>query len=174
VNDRKEVAMDRDDTGMSDRSDEARQGDTGMIGSESEEPGPGRDTALTDPDPVAASTDQPLGTVAMSEGEPLRTRLGSHVEGAGEIGYDVTDAEEGATRETLSDDRPGYERERSAADPGLAAEPVVDQGAYEREPVVDQDEPGGAGMAGSVEEPGVQDGVFDQEADQARRPSDGV
>ena len=132
--------MDRDDTGMSDRSDEARQGDTGMIGSESEEPGPGRDTALTDPDPVAASTDQPLGTVAMSEGEPLRTRLGSHVEGAGEIGDDVT-----------------------AADPGLAAEPVVDQG-----------EPGGAGMAGSVEEPGIQDGVFDQEADQARRPSDGV
>jgi len=132
--------MDRDDTGMSDRSDEARQGDTGMIGSESEEPGPGRDTSLTDPDPVAASTDQPLGTVAMSEGEPLRTRLGSHVEGAGEIGDDVT-----------------------AADPGLAAEPVVDQG-----------EPGGAGMAGSVEEPGIQDGVFDQEADQARRPSDGV
>ena len=143
--------MDRDDTGMSDRSDEARQGDTGMIGSESEEPGPGRDTALTDPDPVAACADQPLGTVAMSEGEPLRTRLGSHVEGAGEIGDDVT-----------------------AADPGLAAEPVVDQGAYEREPVVDQGEPGGAGMAGSAEEPGVQDGVFDQEADQARRPSDGV
>ena len=155
--------MDRDDTGMSDRSDEARQGDTGMIGSESEEPGPGRDTSLTDPDPVAASTDQPLGTVAMSEGEPLRTRLGSHVEGAGEIGDDVTAAEEGATRETPADDRPGYERERSAADPGLAAEPVVDQG-----------EPGGAGMAGSAEEPGVQDGVFDQEADQARRPSDGV
>jgi hypothetical protein len=153
VNDRKEVAMDRDDTGMSDRSDEARQGDTGMIGSESEEPGPGRDTALTDPDPVAASTDQPLGTVAMSEGEPLRTRLGSHVEGAGEIGDDVTAAEEGATRETPADDRPGYER--SAADPDLAAEPVVDQGAYEREPV-------------------LQDGVFDQEADQARRPSDGV
>jgi len=176
--------MDRDDTGMSDRSDEARQGDTGMIGSESEEPGPGRDTALTDPDPVAASTDQPLGTVAMSEGEPLRTRLGSHVEGAGEIGYDVTTAEEGATQETAADDRPGYESERTAADPsgagafehdpGLAAEPVVDQGAYEREPVVDQGEPGGAGMAGSAEEPGVQDGVFDQEADQARRPSDGV
>ena len=140
--------MDRDDTGMSDRSDEARQGDTGMIGSESEEPGPGRDTALTDPDPVAASTDQPLGTVAMSEGEPLRTRLGSHVEGAGEIGYDVTAAEEGATQGIPAD-------ERSAADPGLAAEPVVDQGAYEREPV-------------------LQDGVFDQEADQARRPSDGV
>ena len=148
--------MDRDDAGMSDRSDEARQGDTGMIGSESEEPGPGRDTSLTDPDPAAASTDQPRGTVAMSEGDPMRTRLGSNVEGAGVIGHDVTAAEEGATQATPAADRPAYEPERSAADPGLAAEPVVDQGAYEREPVVDQD------------------GVFDQEADQARRPSDGV
>jgi hypothetical protein len=178
-NDRKEVAMDRDDAGMSDREEEARQGDTGMIGSESEEPGPGRDTSLTDPDPVAASTDQPRGTVAMSEGDPMRTRLGSHVEGAGVIGYDVAASEEGVTQETPADDRPGYEPERPGGgaaerDPGLAAEPVVDQGAYEREPVVDQGEPGGAGMAGSAEEPGVQDGVFDQEADQARRPSDGV
>jgi hypothetical protein len=184
MNDRKEVAMDRDDTGMSDRSDEARQGDTGMIGSESEEPGPGRDTALTDPDPVAASTDQPLGTVAMSEGEPLRTRLGSHVEGAGEIGYDVTAA----------DDRPGYEPERTAADPsgagafehdpGLAAEPVVDQALYQEE-TQRMDRPGGGGSLFTDEEPerldrpgpqepGVQDSVFDQEADQARRPSDGV
>jgi hypothetical protein len=252
VNDRKEVAMDRDDAGMSDRSDEARQGDTGMIGSESEEPGPGRDTSLTDPDPVDASTDQPRGTVAMSEGDPMRTRLGSHAEGTGEIGYDVTAAEEGATQETPAEDRPGYEPERTAADPsgaaaapaafegdpGLAAEPVVDQGAYGTAGY--EGEPGGAGMAGSVEEPagavpatytgeeaevsgrpeyaerteggdqplyqeetqrmdrpggggslftdeeperldrpgpqepGVQDGVFDQEADKARRPSDGV
>ena len=212
--------MDRDDTGMSDRSDEARQGDTGMIGSESEEPGPGRDTSLTDPDPVGASTDQPRGTVAMSEGDPMRTRLGSHVEGAGEIGYDVTAAEEGATQETAADDRPGYEPERTAADPsgaaaaatafegdpGLAAEPVVDQGAYgaagyegpeyaERTEGGDQplyqeetqrmDRPGGGGSLFTDEEPerldrpgpqepGVQDSVFDQEADQARRPSDGV
>jgi hypothetical protein len=36
-----------------DRDDEARQGDTGRIGSEAEEPGPGRDTSPTDPDPVA-------------------------------------------------------------------------------------------------------------------------
>ena len=170
--------MDRDDTGMSDRSDEARQGDTGMIGSESEEPGPGRDTSLTDPDPVDASTDQPQGTVAMSEGDPMRTRLGSHVEGAGEIGYDVTAAEEGATQETAAGDRPGYEPERTAADPsgagafehdpGLAAEPVVDQGAslYQEEPER-LDRPG-------PQEPGVKDSVFDQEADQARRPSDGV
>ena len=38
----------------------------------------------------------------------------------------------------------------SERDPGLAAEPVVDQGSYE---------PG-------EQEPGVQDGVYDQEADQ--------
>jgi hypothetical protein len=232
--------MDRDDAGMSDRSDEARQGDTGMIGSESEDPGPGRDTSLTEPDPVAAGTDQPRATVAMSEGDPMRTRLGSHVEGAGVIGYDVTTAEEGATQETAAEDRPGYDPERPAADasvataptaferdPGLAAEPVVDQGSYGREPghaddpgrdvpatYVDEeadlsgrpdyaerteggdqalyqeetqrmDRPGGGGSLFSDEEPerldrpgpqepGVEEGVYDQEGDQARRPSDGV
>jgi hypothetical protein len=266
--------MDRDDAGMSDRETEARQGDTGMIGSESEDPGPGRDTSLTEPDPVGASADQPQGTVAMSEGDPMRTRLGSHVEGAGAIGYDVAASEEGAaTQETPPQDRPGYEpegpagesaaawagptaaerdagvpgepavghgsydpdlaaapfgtQETSAADAGLAAEPVVDQDAYARDagvaPVQDPatytgeeedvtgrpeyadraegggdqdlyqqeaqraDRPGGGGSLFTDEEPerldrpgpqepGVQEGVFDQEADQARRqrPSDGV
>jgi hypothetical protein len=150
--DRKEVVMDRD--AANDRSDEARQGDTGMIGSEAEEPGPGRDTSLTDPDPAAASTDQPRDTVAMSEDDPMRTRLGSHVEGAGVIGYDVAAAEEGAAvQETPAEDRPGYEPERSGyGSEGLAAEPVVDQGAYE-----------------------VEEGVYDQETDEARgrRPGDG-
>jgi hypothetical protein len=119
-----------------------------MIGSESEEPGPGRDTSLTDPDPVAASTDQPRGTVAMSEGDPLRTRLGSHVEGAGVIGHDVAASEEGAaTQQTPAEDRPGYEPERPAGETAAAwagptaaerdagvTEPVVDQGAYARDP----------------------------------------
>ena len=148
--------MDRDDAGMPDRGDEARQGDTGMIGSETEEPGPGRDTSLTEPDPVTASAEQPKTTVAMSEGDPMATRLGSHVEGAGVIGYDVAAAEEGTTQATPAEDRPGYEPERSGYeperpvgdaplttapvaatvpladehDPGLAAEPVVDQEAY--------------------------------------------
>jgi hypothetical protein len=161
--------MDRD-AGESDRRDDALGDDAGMIGSESEEPGPGRDASLTDPDPVAASTDQPRGTVAMSEGDPMATRLGSHVEGAGAIGYDVVAAEEGATQETPADDRPGYAPERPAGDdlaatapataastpaaherePDLAAEPVVDQVSYEGEP-----------------------GVYDQDADQARRPEGG-
>ena len=94
--------------------DDALQDDDGMIGSDAEEPGPGRDTSLTDPDPVAASTDQPRGTVAMSEGDPMATRLGSHIEGAGAIGHDVVAAEEGATQETPAEDRPGYEPERPA------------------------------------------------------------
>ena len=221
--------------------DDALHDDDGMIGSESEEPGPGRDTSLTDPDPVAASTDQPRGTVAMSEGDPMATRLGSHIEGAGVIGYDVAASEEGATQETPADDRPGYAPERPAGD-DLAAEPMVDQASYGQEPgrtAGYEGEPGGAGMAGYQEEPGqdvpatytgeetdavgrpeyadrveggdqplyqeepqrldrpggggslftdeeperldrpgpqepgVQEGVFDQEADRARRPSEG-
>jgi hypothetical protein len=157
--------------------------------------------------------------VAMSEGDPMRTRLGSHVEGAGAIGYDVAAAEEGgAVQQTPAEDRPGYEPERSGSE-GLAAEPVVDQGAYEgdlpetytgeeadvagrpeyadrgeggAEPLY-QEEPqrmdrsGGGGSLFTDEEPerldrpgpqepGVQEGIYDQEADEARRqrPSDGL
>jgi hypothetical protein len=220
--------MDRDDTGTPDRGEEARQGDAGMIGSESEEPGPGRDTSLTEPDPVAASAEQPQTTVAMSEGDPMATRLGSHVEGAGVIGHDVATAEEGATQATRADDRPGYEPERPVGDaplttapvaatvpladqrdPDLRAEPVVDRGSYAQvedagpsdsagyadEPVAhgppafateDAGAPDrsavaadparfGAGDAMAAPEPEVQEGVYDQEADQARRqrPPDG-
>ena len=68
------------------RDPERRPDDEDMIGSEAQEPGPGRDTSLTDPDPVASSADQPRGTVAMSDADPLRTRLGAHLEGAGAIG----------------------------------------------------------------------------------------
>jgi hypothetical protein len=165
--------MDRD-AGQSDRGDEARQGDTGMIGSETEEPGPGRDTSLTEPDPAAAGTDQPRGTVAMSEGDPMRTRLGSHVEGAGVIGYDVAAAEEGATQQAPAEDRPGYEPERTAdpglgataagagavggattvgaAGPGVAGDRVDDLRPTDRS--VFADEPPRAGAAGDEGEPG--------------------
>jgi hypothetical protein len=230
--------MDRDDAGMSDRRDEALEDDTGMIGSEAEEPGPGRDTSLTDPDPAAASTDQPRGTVAMSEGDPMATRLGSHAEGTGVIGYDVVAAEEGATQETPPGDRPGYEPERPAVDDAVATapaaatttpaayEPVEDTGSADRFTTAHQEEPrdvpatylgeeadvtgrpeyadrveggdqplyqeepqradrpGGGGSLFTDEEPerldrpgpqepGVQEGVYDQEADRARRPSEG-
>jgi hypothetical protein len=204
--------MDRD-ARESDRRDEALQDDTGMIGSEAEEPGPGRDTSLTDPDPVAASTDQPRGTVAMSEGDPMATRLGSHIEGAGAIGYDVAAAEEGATQETPPEDRPGYEPERPAGDHAVATAGTAgyredapaaytgeeaevtgrpeyadrvgggDQPLYQEEPYR-ADRPGGGGSLFTDEEPerlerpgpqepGVQEGVYDQEADRARRPSEG-
>jgi hypothetical protein len=154
--------------------DDALHDDDGMIGSEAEEPGPGRDTSLTDPDPVAASTDQPRGTVAMSEGDPMATRLGSHIEGAGAIGYDVAAAEEGTTQETPPDDRPGYAPERPAGE-DLAAEPMVDQASYGQEPgrtAGYEGEPGGAGMAGYQEEPGqdVPATYTGEEADVAGRP----
>jgi hypothetical protein len=179
--------MDRD-AEKADRQDQALQGDTGMIGSESEEPGPGRDTSLTDPDRVAASTDQPQGTVAMSEGDPMRTRLGSHVEGAGVIGHDVAAAEEGATiQDTPPGDRPGYEAERDPAlaaepvvdqrdlggerDPGLAAEPVVDQGSYGQDPGVGAAGPGVAASGERVEDAGPSDRSVFADEPPAPQPS---
>jgi hypothetical protein len=232
--------MDRDAERF-DRADETLQGDTGMIGSESEEPGPGRDTSLTDPDPAAASADQPRGTVAMSEGDPMATRLGSHVEGAGVIGYDVAAAEEraappvpehpafaaeegaappvperpafatedvgSADRSTVADDparygagdaayREGPGREAPATYTGeeadVAGRPEYaeraeggEQALYQEEPQR-MDRPGGGGSLFTDEEPerldrpgpqepGLQEGVYDQEADRARRqrPADG-
>jgi hypothetical protein len=136
--------MDRD-AGQHDRSDEAERGDTGMIGSEAEEPGPGRDTSLTEPDPAAASTEQPRGTVAMSEGDPMRTRLGSHVEGAGVIGYDVVAAEEGATQQTPAEDRPAYEPERTPGETSAAPAPAAAPGYGD--PALSGD-PGRAGEPG--------------------------
>jgi hypothetical protein len=162
--------MDRD-AEKADRQDQALQGDTGMIGSESEEPGPGRDTYLADPDHVAASADQPQGTVAMSEGDPMRTRLGSHVEGAGVIGHDVADAEEGASQDTPPGARPGYEAERPVGDAPVATAPVAATAptAFERdpalaaEPVVDQGDLGAERDPGLTAEPVVDQGSYGQD-----------
>jgi hypothetical protein len=60
--------------------------DTGIIGSEAEEPGPGRDTTGTDPDYT-----EPSETVAMSEEDPARTRLGAHEVDAEPIGAAPSD-----------------------------------------------------------------------------------
>jgi hypothetical protein len=58
------------------------QADTGMVGSETENPGPGRDTGRTDPDPAGTpGADDPETTTAMSDTDPDRTRLGSHEPG---------------------------------------------------------------------------------------------
>jgi hypothetical protein len=55
--------------------------DTGMLGSEAENPGPGRDTRQTNPDPAATGADDPDTTTAMSDSDPDRTRLGRHERG---------------------------------------------------------------------------------------------
>ena len=62
--------MDRDD----------RTADTGMLGSEAENPGPGRDTRRTDP-AATAGTEDPEATAAMSDTDPARTRLGRNQPG---------------------------------------------------------------------------------------------
>jgi len=164
--------MDRD-AGKSDRSDESLQDDTGMIGSEAEEPGPGRDTSPTDPEPVAASTDRPQGTVGMSEGDPLRTRLGSHVEGTGATGHDVAAAEDTgpADRSAYADEPPPAGRSGFATeDPGAAgrsAAVMEDTGPMDRSALVEE-QPGRLDRPGP-QQPAVDQGVYDQEADQARR-----
>jgi hypothetical protein len=61
-----------------DRND--RTTDTGMLGSDAENPGPGRDTRRTDPAATAGAED-PQTTSAMSDTDPDRTRLGSHERG---------------------------------------------------------------------------------------------
>jgi hypothetical protein len=73
--------------------------DTGVIGSEAEEPGPGRDTSMTDADPAAVSDEPPTETVAMSGGDPMRTRLGVQEADAEPIGADVPEAEAGGVGE---------------------------------------------------------------------------
>ena len=54
-----------------------RTADTGMLGSETENPGPGRDTRQTDPDPAETSSEHPTKPVGMSGSDPERTRLGT-------------------------------------------------------------------------------------------------
>ena len=56
------------------------QADTGMVGSETENPGPGRDSRRTDP-ATTADAEDPEATSAMSDVDPDRTRLGSHEPG---------------------------------------------------------------------------------------------
>ena len=51
-----------------------------MVGSETENPGPGRDTRRTDPAATAGAED-PEATAAMSGTDPDRTRLGSREPG---------------------------------------------------------------------------------------------
>jgi hypothetical protein len=54
-----------------------RSTDTGMLGSDAENPGPGRDTRQTDPDPAATSSEHASRAVGLSGADPQRTRLGT-------------------------------------------------------------------------------------------------
>jgi hypothetical protein len=66
------ASMNRDD----------RPTDTGMLGSDAESPGPGRDTRQTNPDPATTpGADDAETTAARSDTDPNRTRLGSHEPG---------------------------------------------------------------------------------------------
>jgi hypothetical protein len=60
-----------------DRND--RTTDTGMLGSDAENPGPGRDTRRTDP--ATSGAENPEATAAMSDPDPDRTRFGCHEPG---------------------------------------------------------------------------------------------
>ena len=62
---------------MQDENERDRPTDTGMLGSDAEDPGPGRDTRPTDPDPTATSSEHPTRAVGMSGSDPERTRLGT-------------------------------------------------------------------------------------------------
>jgi hypothetical protein len=78
-----EASMDRyEDPAIHDRerddlrTDELDE-DAGMIGSETEEPGPGRDQRLTNPDPAEVSAEAPTAPVGMSEDDRDDARLGA-------------------------------------------------------------------------------------------------
>jgi hypothetical protein len=78
------------------RAERLADDDTGIIGSEAQEPGPGRDTSGTDPDYA-----EPSETVSMSPDDPARTRLGAHEVDVEPIGAVPPDLDE-----TTPDDRP--------------------------------------------------------------------
>jgi hypothetical protein len=61
---------------------DVRTADTGMLGSDAENPGPARDTSRTDPDPAATTGAGHAVTItAMSDADPDRTRLGTRERG---------------------------------------------------------------------------------------------
>jgi hypothetical protein len=54
-----------------------RSADTGMLGSKTENPGPGRDSPRTTPEPAATTSEgHPVATTDTSDAD--RTRLGTH------------------------------------------------------------------------------------------------
>jgi hypothetical protein len=110
--------MDRDD----------RTTDTGMLGSEAENPGPGRDTRQTDPDPAETSSEHPTRTVGMSGSDPERTRLGTQeTSGRPLAGAPQDTAASGQADMVGSEaENPGPGRDTRHTDPDPAATTAAD------------------------------------------------
>jgi hypothetical protein len=99
--------------------------DTGMLGSDAENPGPGRDTRQTDPDPAATSSEHPTRTVGMSGADPQRTRLGTQeasgrsLAGAPQDTAASGEADTGMVGSEIENPGPG--RDTRQTDPGATA-----------------------------------------------------
>jgi hypothetical protein len=108
--------MDRDD----------RSTDTGMLGSDAENPGPGRDTRQTDPDPAETSSEHPTRTVGMSGSDPRRTRLGTQETSGRPLAgapQDTTSSGETDTGMVGSEtENPGPGRDSRRTDPAATAD----------------------------------------------------
>jgi hypothetical protein len=108
--------MDRDD----------RSTDIGMLGSDAENPGPGRDTRQTDPDPAAASSEHPTKPVGMSGSDPERTRLGTQETSGRPLAgapQDTTASGQADTGMVGSEtENPGPGRDTRQTDPAAGAE----------------------------------------------------
>ena len=100
-----------------------RTTDTGMLGSETENPGPGRDTSRTDPDPAATSTEHSTTTVGMSGADPERTRLGTQetsgrpLAGAPQDTASSGQADTGMVGSETENPGPGRDSRRTDPDP---------------------------------------------------------
>ena len=107
--------MDRDD----------RSTDTGMLGSDAENPGPGRDTRQTDPDPAETSSEHPTQTVGMSGSDPRRTRLGTQETSGRPLAGAPHDASSSGQADTgmvgSEAENPGPGRDTRRTDPAATA-----------------------------------------------------
>jgi hypothetical protein len=92
---------------------------TGMLGSDAENPGPGRDTRQTNPDPAETSSEHPTRTVGMSGADPERTRLGTQETSGGPLAgapQDTTfsgDADTGMVGSETESPGPGRDTRRT-------------------------------------------------------------
>ena len=102
-----------------------RPTDTGMLGSDADNPGPGRDTHQTDPDPAATSSEHPTRTVGMSGADPQRTRLGTQETSGRPLAgapQDTTSSGQADTGMVGSEtENPGPGRDTSRTDPAATA-----------------------------------------------------